>query len=74
MSAAAETSPKDNILLGKLSELTDAISVHLETTETQRDIRDKVRSMIAKLIMEIVEKDLKMSIQAIESGSEEQDG
>jgi len=47
MSPSAESSPKDNILLGKLSDMMEAISVHLETTETQLDIRDSVRTLIA---------------------------
>lgn len=37
----------DNILVGKLSELTDVMSVHLATTETQVDIREEVTRMVS---------------------------
>ena len=64
----------DNILVGKLSELTDVMSVHLATTETQVDIREEVTKMVSEQIREIVELDLAKSIQIVENGTDGQDG
>ena len=64
----------DNILVGKLSELTDVMSVHLATTETQVDIREEVTQMVSEQIREIVELDLQKSIQTVENGNDGQDG
>ena len=64
----------DNILVGKLSELTDVMSVHLATTETQVDIREEVTKMVSEQIREIVELDLAKPIHIVENGTDGQDG
>jgi hypothetical protein len=50
MSASNEGSPKDNILLGKLSEMTEVMAVHMETSKTQIDIRDDIIKMVTEHI------------------------
>ncbi len=61
-------------MVGKLSELTDVMSVHLATTETQVDIREEVTRMVSAQIREIVEIDLSKSIQTVENGTDNQEG